>query len=102
MRRRIVAERLVDLLILLRLETRIPSRATADRAHVVVEREHVVEIVRQGRVMPARTDPGLVDPEPQQPVTLEVVPLALAGDDRPAGQVALGVEVLVTLGGLPA
>lgn len=31
-----------------------------------------------------------------------VVPLGFAGDDRPAGRVPVGVEVVVAFGGFPA
>lgn len=50
----------------------------------------------------ALTHAAFVVAERQHPLTLAVIPLRLAGDDREAGQVALGVVVLVTLFGLPS
>lgn len=50
---------------------------------------------------PAVADAALVVGERQHPLPLPIVPLGLAGDDRVAGQVALGVIVLVALLGLP-
>ena len=49
----------------------------------------------------ALADAALVDPQRQHPLTLMVIPLGLAGNDRPARQVAAGVVVLVALLGLP-
>lgn len=50
---------------------------------------------------PAVADTALIVGERQHPLTLPVVPLRFAGDNRVAGQVAVGVIVLVALLGLP-
>lgn len=50
----------------------------------------------------AVADPRLVVAQSKEPLEVAVVELRVAGDDRVAGQVALGVVVLVPLLGLPA
>lgn len=55
-----------------------------------------------GLVEPALTDPPLIGEVGQEPLQLGIIELRLTGNHGVAGQVALGVVVLVTLLRLPA
>jgi len=78
-------------------------RLCADRADVVLEVERVVlEVVGQRVVEPtAATDARFVHAEFEHLLKFRVVPLGFTSDDGVAGQVALGVEVLVMLSRRP-
>lgn len=75
--------------------------ALAHGANLQIELEVRVG-VGDAAVKPAGADLGLVLSERLPLRALLVIPLGLAGDNRVSGEVAVGVVVLVTLGGLPA
>lgn len=84
------------------LQPRHLRHAATHRAGALVEREVVRAVLSERLVEPARADAAAVDVQRQHPLPLPVVPLRLTGNDRPAGQVAVRVVVLVTFLRLPA
>jgi hypothetical protein len=94
-------ERLLGLLVLVRLQPGHLRHASTHRAGALVEREVVRAVPGERLVEPALADAAAVDVQRQHPLPLPVVPLRLAGHDGVAGQVSVRVVVLVTLLRLP-
>lgn len=90
-------------LLLVPLGTRKVDRAAVlARQPLMLNEATVRHVERRGGMMPATVSEALVLPRLQRLRPGLVVPLGLAGDDRPTSQVAVSVEVLVALGRLPA